>query len=180
MYTRAIRSISTRTKISNLSEIHSKYKGFTLIELMITLIIVGVLSTIALPSFLNQTSKARGTEAKTMLGTMNRAQQSYRYENGLFATSIANLKVSGMAVSGRYYDFSVSGTTNTVLMNATPIQTDFKVYSSGVAIGSNDNFAQIICESLEVSGAPTDNTAIAQLTSGVSASASCTSGRVIQ
>ncbi len=37
-------------------------KGFTLVELMIVIVIVGILSAVALPNFLNQTSKAKGTE----------------------------------------------------------------------------------------------------------------------
>ena len=37
-------------------------KGFTLVELMVVVAIVGVLSAVALPSFLNQTAKAKGTE----------------------------------------------------------------------------------------------------------------------
>jgi len=41
-------------------------KGFTLVELMIVIVIVGILSAVALPNFLNQTSKAKATEAKTL------------------------------------------------------------------------------------------------------------------
>jgi type IV pilus assembly protein PilA len=40
-------------------------KGFTLVELMIVIVIVGILSAVALPNFLNQTDKAKATEAKT-------------------------------------------------------------------------------------------------------------------
>jgi type IV pilus assembly protein PilA len=40
-------------------------KGFTLVELMIVIVIVGVLSSVALPNFLSQTEKAKATEAKT-------------------------------------------------------------------------------------------------------------------
>ena len=40
-------------------------KGFTLVELMIVIVIVGILSAVALPNFLSQTDKARMTEART-------------------------------------------------------------------------------------------------------------------
>ena len=42
-------------------------KGFTLVELMIVIVIVGILSAVALPNFLNQTGKAKATEAQTKI-----------------------------------------------------------------------------------------------------------------
>ena len=45
-------------------------KGFTLVELMIVIVIVGILSAVALPNFLNQTSKAKATECTTKLGSI--------------------------------------------------------------------------------------------------------------
>ena len=41
-------------------------KGFTLVELMIVIVIVGILSSVALPSFLSQAGKAKITEAETL------------------------------------------------------------------------------------------------------------------
>ena len=45
-------------------------KGFTLVELMIVIVIVGILSAVALPNFLNQTSKAKATECTSKAGTI--------------------------------------------------------------------------------------------------------------
>jgi type IV pilus assembly protein PilA len=45
-------------------------KGFTLVELMIVIVIVGILSAVALPSFLNQTAKAKATECTTKFGAI--------------------------------------------------------------------------------------------------------------
>ena len=44
-------------------------KGFTLVELMIVIVIVGILSAVALPNFLSQTEKAKATEAKTKISS---------------------------------------------------------------------------------------------------------------
>ncbi len=45
-------------------------KGFTLVELMIVIVIVGILSAVALPNFLSQTAKAKATECTTKGGSM--------------------------------------------------------------------------------------------------------------
>ena len=45
-------------------------EGFTLVEVMIVVVIVGILSAVALPNFLNQTGKAKGTEATTKLSAL--------------------------------------------------------------------------------------------------------------
>ncbi|MAA75199.1 MAG: pilus assembly protein PilE [Salinisphaeraceae bacterium] len=52
--------------------------GFTLIELMITVVVVAILASIAYPSYLNQIRKSRRTEAKTLLlETTNRQERFF-------------------------------------------------------------------------------------------------------
>jgi type IV pilus assembly protein PilA len=58
-------------------------KGFTLVELMVVIVIVGILSAVALPSFLSQTSKAKGTEAKAQISTIMKTASSDFQEGGI-------------------------------------------------------------------------------------------------
>ena len=62
-------------------------KGFTLIELMIVVAIIGILAAIAIPNFLNYQCKARQSEAKTNLASVATAQESYFAENGAYSSS---------------------------------------------------------------------------------------------
>jgi type IV pilus assembly protein PilA len=144
-------------------------EGFTLIELLVVIIIVGVLAAIALPSFLNQIGKARGSEAMSNLGTINRGQQAYRLQESTFASALTNLDAR---ISGKFYTYALgtgsatgaSATANTV----TGQPTDLKQYSSAVA-QSGDFFGQAICESLTNATAP----GVATAPTAPNASGSC-------
>ena len=61
-------AVLNRKKGRNLLE-----KGFTLVELMIVIVIVGILSSVALPNFLSQQDKARATEGTQTISTILRA-----------------------------------------------------------------------------------------------------------
>ena len=59
-----------------------KKQGFTVTELMIAVVIMGVLAALAIPSFTSYIYKARVTEATTFLGEIKQRQESYRSEFG--------------------------------------------------------------------------------------------------
>lgn len=80
----------------------NKESGFTLIELLVTLAIVSILSALALPSFLSQTSKAKEAEAKQIIGAANRANQAYYSEKSTFTTDIGDLGLGINPESANY------------------------------------------------------------------------------
>jgi len=61
-------------------QILSKAKGFTLIELLVVIVIVGVLSAVAIPQFLNQVRRSRTAEAQAALTAVGRASEVYRLD----------------------------------------------------------------------------------------------------
>ena len=131
-----------RRAINNLTP---KNGGFTLIELLVSIVIIGLLSAIALPGFLNQAAKTRGSEAKSILGGINRSQQAYRLQNGVFAGQITDLDTRA---SGKFYTYQIGAAdAQNVSATATPLDIDLKSYSSAV-VQNNDFFGQAICESL--------------------------------
>lgn len=56
-------------------------KGFTLVELIIVIIIVGILSIVAVPIYRSYFRKAMTTEGKTLLGVIQLAERAYFAEN---------------------------------------------------------------------------------------------------
>jgi type IV pilus assembly protein PilA len=65
-------------------------QGFTLIELMIVVAIIGILAAIAIPNFMTYQAKARQSEAKVNLGGMFTTATSYFAENNTFSVPTAN------------------------------------------------------------------------------------------
>ncbi len=62
--------------------------GWSMTELMVVLVIIGILTLIALPRFMNMTTKAKTSEAKTMLRTVHALMQSYYFEHDQYTSDL--------------------------------------------------------------------------------------------
>lgn len=161
--------------------LHQKIdRGFTLVELLVTIIIISTLSAIALPSYLAQVAKARGSEARSNLGTINRAQQAYRFNNSVFAPDLNALSQEGMKISGTRYAYTIIGNTSTAITQADPNSNDLKVYAAGIVQGSDSSFAQVLCESEQSKGSASGSTATVAVNAGPPANANCSDGTRLQ
>ena len=68
--------------MKNLNVVHNVQKGFTLIELMIVVAIIGILAALAIPAYQDYTIKAKVAEGASMSGAAKTAVDIYFSENG--------------------------------------------------------------------------------------------------
>ena len=79
-----------------------RHAGFTVVELLIAVIIVGVLVAVAYPPFIEAIRKGRRSEAFAALAAMQQAQERWRTNNASYTTSLADLNVASPTSSGYY------------------------------------------------------------------------------
>jgi len=71
-------------------KLHTRRGGFTLIELMIVVAIIGILAAIAIPNFLRFQLKAKSSEGKTNLAAIRTAEESYFAEYNVYVSANAS------------------------------------------------------------------------------------------
>jgi general secretion pathway protein G len=67
-------------------------KGFTLIEIMVVVVILGILAGLVVPRFLDEPDKAKRTKAVTDIRGIEQALNMYKLENGFYPTTDQGLQ----------------------------------------------------------------------------------------
>ena len=97
--------------------------GYSLIELLVVILIIGVLPTIAIPSFLNQKNKAVGAQAKEVAATARTAAETIATDNGGSYTKVKPSELNKVEPALRI----ASSTTDAYLSSATGTATEYTV-----------------------------------------------------
>ena len=102
-------------------------KGFTLIELMIVIAIIGILAVVALPAYQDYTARAQVSEALTLAEGQKSAVTEYRSDRGAWPTTNAMAGVAS-SISGKYVASVQVGAAGiiTATMKSADVNNDIK------------------------------------------------------
>ena len=89
-------------------------KGFTLVELAVVIVIIGVLAAFGVPRFLVSVERSKAAEAFSYLSAIRDAQERYEAQNGTYASDVTTLDISFSAPTYFTVGTVAAGTTGSL------------------------------------------------------------------
>jgi type II secretory pathway pseudopilin PulG len=90
--------------------------GFTIVELMAVVCVVGILAAVMIPKFLSASEKAKASEFPVLLNALYSGQMGYQLEHGTYVTNFQALRDSAgidIASSSHWFGYSIPVATTT-------------------------------------------------------------------
>lgn len=130
---------------------HQASRGFSLLEIMIVVAIVGILAGIAFPSYQDSIRKSRRSDATMALSKAQQLQEKYRANNPTYGATVGDIGMSATSDNG-YYSIAVSSATaSNFTLTATAVAGKSQASDTGCTsltitqVGANATTAPAAC-----------------------------------
>lgn len=117
-----------------------KKKGFTLVELMVVVLIVGILASVAIPLMRGRVDSAKWSEGKAAAGTIATALRAYAAEKGdqgTYPPSLSELGFTDSDLHGTYFDISNYAITSATFTPTGDPELEFVITVTNTALAPN-------------------------------------------
>ncbi len=87
-------------------------RGFTLLEIIVVIVILGIMATLAATQYTKMVEKARGAEARTILGSVRTNQAAMRLQGGACSSTIGDAGIGvdfpSACASTHYFSYNIA------------------------------------------------------------------------
>lgn len=125
------------------SKFHNREKGFTLIELMIVVVIIGILAALAIPRFMSATVRAKQSEAQTILKQIYTLERTYRQREGAYTNDLTAIGFN-TPTNAKYAYAIDAAAANTFTASATGLAGDADLVGNVFTIDQDGTITETV------------------------------------